>query len=59
MVTQVRTHGRFALLLTQADEPLLVAGELRLLFTKRLTQDEGETAGVEKGYEVGAGIGSS
>jgi len=36
-----------------------VAGELRLLFTNRLAQDEGETAGAENGYEVGAGTGST
>jgi len=36
MVAQVPTHGRFVLHLTRADEPPLVAGDLRLLFTKRL-----------------------
>jgi len=29
-------HGPSALLLTQADDPLLVAGELRLLVTEHL-----------------------
>ena len=36
IVAQVRTHGRFALLLTQANKPPLVASKLRTLFAKRL-----------------------
>ena len=36
IVVRMGTHGRIALLLTQADEPPLVADELRPLFAMRL-----------------------
>ena len=36
IVARVRTHGPFALLLTQADKPSLVADELRLLLAEHL-----------------------
>jgi len=36
IVARMRAYGRIALLLTQADEPPLVADELRLLFAMRL-----------------------
>ena len=36
IVARLRMHGPFALLLTQADDPPLVAGELRLLSTEHL-----------------------
>jgi hypothetical protein len=39
IVAQVRTYGPFVLLLTQADEPLLVAGQLRLLLPEHFTAD--------------------
>jgi len=59
-------HGPFALLLIQADDSPLVAGELRLLLAEHLalirivfdeqdedrSEDEGVTAGAEEGYEV-------
>ena len=59
----MRTCGPFASPLTQADNPSLVAGELRLLFAfvVRIVfneenvesgEDEGKTAGAEEGYEV-------
>ena len=34
IVARLRTHGPFALLLTQADEQPLIAGELRLLLAE-------------------------
>ena len=36
IVARVRTHGPFALRLTQAEEPPLVASEQRLLLAKHL-----------------------
>jgi hypothetical protein len=59
IVARVRTHEHFALILTQADESPLVAGELRLLlaehpavFHEERSEDEGETTGTEEGCEV-------
>jgi len=36
IVARLRMHGPFALLLIQANDPPLVAGELRLLVTEHL-----------------------
>jgi len=54
----LQTHGPFALLLIRAGEPLLHIEHLaivRIIFDdqdKECSEDEGETASAEEGYEV-------
>jgi hypothetical protein len=55
-VTRVRTHGPFALLLTQADEPPLVAGQLRVLLAKQfaITFESSSTSRTRRAVKIRA-----